>query len=222
MKKFKLPIIILLILVVFVGPITYSFIELKGLKDRVEILQVEVEILSEELIYLSDSIEEAKSAIQETPEESTEQDDSYEQKITTVSNKQTTVNNSYDEAARYIAKTVWAEARGCSKTEQAAVVWCILNRVDSDINGIPDDIIGVVTQPYQFAYYSDSPVTDELFELAKDVISRWEREKSGETNVGRILPKEYLWFHGDGTNNHFRNAFEGGTRWDWSLVSPYE
>ena len=35
------------------------------------------------------------------------------------------------EDADLIAKTVWGEARGCSVTQQAAVAWCILNRVDS-------------------------------------------------------------------------------------------
>lgn len=31
-----------------------------------------------------------------------------------------------------LARMVWGEARGCSTTEQAAVVWCVLNRFDSD------------------------------------------------------------------------------------------
>lgn len=144
-----------------------------------------------------------------------------ESKIENVSSDDIITTDSYDQEAQYIAKVVWAEARGCSKTEQAAVIWCILNRVDSDIRDMPDDIISVVTAPNQFAYRDSSPITDELYELSKDVISRWEREKNGETNVGRVLPKEYLWFHGDGTNNHFRDAFKGGNRWDWSLESPY-
>ena len=30
-----------------------------------------------------------------------------------------------------LAKMVWGEARGCSTTEQAATIWCVLNRYDS-------------------------------------------------------------------------------------------
>ena len=40
--------------------------------------------------------------------------------------------------------------------------------------------------------------------------------------AGRVLPKEYLFFGGDGTHNYFRTKWDGGTVWDWSLPSPYE
>ena len=43
-----------------------------------------------------------------------------------------------------------------------------------------------------------------------------------QVEVGRVLPADYLWFSGDGKRNHFRNAYRGGDRWDWSLPSPYE
>lgn len=133
------------------------------------------------------------------------------------------IEEKYKKEIIYISKTVWGEARGCSKVEQAAIVWCILNRVDSSIRYMPDDIIGVVTQKNQFLGYSKSfPVTKEIRELVIDVLSRWEREKAGEKNVGRILPPEYMWFYGDGWHNHFRDSYRGGNRWDWSLDNPYE
>ena len=133
------------------------------------------------------------------------------------------IEEKYEKEIIYISKTVWGEARGCSKVEQAAIVWCILNRVDSSIRYMPDDIIGVVTQKNQFLGYSKSfPVTKEIRELVIDVLSRWEREKAGEKNVGRILPPEYMWFYGDGWHNHFRDSYRGGNRWDWSLDNPYE
>lgn len=118
-----------------------------------------------------------------------------------------------------LAKTVWGEARGCSKTEQAAVIWCILNRVDSEIPYFPDTIKGVVCQKYQFHGYRESnPVTDELYELARDVLTRWKTEGQ----PGRVLPEEYLYFHGDGKRNHFRiNYKHDGCYWDWRLESPY-
>ena len=125
--------------------------------------------------------------------------------------------------ATYIAKTIWGEARGCSKMEQAAVAWCILNRVDSDLPYIPNSIREVVTQKGQFHGYSkDFPVDDDIYNLAVDVIERWQREKLGEENVGRVLPKEYLYFYGDGERNHFTIEWKDKATWDWSLENPYE
>lgn len=129
----------------------------------------------------------------------------------------------YRDEIIYIAKTVYGEARGCTTTEQAAVVWSILNRVDSDLKYMPDDIIGVVTQKDQYLGYNPKhPVTDEIANLVEDVIGRWAMEKAGEKNVGRVLPKDYLWFYGDGKHNHFTDAWRNGNKWDWSLESPYE
>lgn len=101
-----------------------------------------------------------------------------------------------DEAV-YIAKTVWGEARGCSREEQEQVIWCILNRVDDP--RFPNDVIGVVTQPYQFHGYSaEFPVEQALYDLAVDVLDRW--KNGGERNLG----PEYLYFSGDGVHNYFR------------------
>ena len=132
------------------------------------------------------------------------------------------VEDKYEREIPYIAKTVWGEARGCSRTEQAAVIWCILNRVDSKLTYMPNNIIDVITQEEQFlGYREEFPVTDSIRELTIDVLTRWELEKIGQENVGRILPSEYLWFYGDGRHNHFRNSFYEGTQWNWSLESPY-
>ena len=133
------------------------------------------------------------------------------------------IEEKYKDEIPYIARTVWGEARGCSETEQAAVIWCILNRVDSSIRYMPDNIIDVVTQKHQFlGYVKTFPVTEKIRELVIDVLTRWEMEKAGVENVGRVLPPEYMWFHGDGRHNHFRDSYRGGNRWDWSLDSPYE
>lgn len=133
-----------------------------------------------------------------------------------------TFEEMYAEDAEYIAKAVYGEARGCSTTEQAAVVWCILNRVDSDDPYYEEDIIGVVTQKDQFhGYDQGNPVQPELYALALDVLGRWQAEKNGADDVGRVLPTEYLFFSGDGEQNYFRTEYQGGVRWDWSLESPY-
>lgn len=52
-------------------------------------------------------------------------------------------------------------------------------------------------------YSADYPVLPELATLAADVLKRYHAEKNGEENVGRVLPAEYLYFTGDGRNNHF-------------------
>lgn len=125
--------------------------------------------------------------------------------------------------AQYIAKAIYIEYNGDSDTERAAVVWCILNRVDSKI--YPNDIISVVTAPYQFqGYKEDNPVIEEYFAMAKDVMIRWYAEKRGVRNVGRILPKTYLFFIGDIKREHnwYSEVYLGTDYWDWSLASPYE
>lgn len=125
-----------------------------------------------------------------------------------------------EEEITVLAKMLWGEARGVqSDTEKAACIWCALNRVDQGYGSI----VEVVTAPYQFVGYDvDNPIDDEIKALCEDVLTRWFSEKKGEINVGRVLPSDYLWFSGDGKRNHFRNAYRGGDKWDWSLTSPYE
>ena len=59
-----------------------------------------------------------------------------------------------NEEIDYITKTVWGEARGLSKTQQAGVVWTILNRFDDGRFG--KEIIDVITAPNQFAGYKST------------------------------------------------------------------
>lgn len=104
-----------------------------------------------------------------------------------------------------VAKMLWGEARGCTRDNQAMAVWCVCNRVDDP--RFPDTILGVVAQPSQFYGYSPRfPVTDELYAVALDVLTRWSLEKQGVT-VERELPSTYLWFTGDSVQNHFREVY---------------
>ena len=131
-----------------------------------------------------------------------------------------------DEDAVALAKTLYGEARGVHNNgivsgtaQKAAVIWCVLNRYDV---GYEDSIVEVCAAKGQFVGYSKShPVWDELLELSYDVLDRWNAEKHGETDVGRVLPAGYLWFSGDGEYNHFRNEYRTSVRWDWSLEDPY-
>lgn len=127
-----------------------------------------------------------------------------------------------EEDIEMLAKLIWGEARGVeSTTEKAAVVWCVLNRVDA--KGYPNTIAEVVTQRKQFVGYdADYPATETNKLIAEDVLRRWYAEKTGITNVGRILPKDYIYFTGDGKQNHFTSEWKSDDTWDWSLPSPYE
>lgn len=130
-------------------------------------------------------------------------------------------NNFTNEEIDYIAKTVWGEARGLSKTHQAGVVWTILNRFDDGRFG--KGIIGVVTAPSQFAgYRSGNPVDQEIRNLVVDVLDRYSQEKAGVENVGRVLPKGYLYLRGNGKVNLFSKKWNSNDVWNWSLESPYE
>lgn len=104
-----------------------------------------------------------------------------------------------------VAKMLWGEARGCTRDNQAMAVWCVLNRVDD--SRFPDTIQGALSQPSQFYGYSPNfPVTDELYAVALDVLTRWSLEKQGVT-VERELPNTYLWFTGYNGSNHFREEY---------------
>lgn len=121
-----------------------------------------------------------------------------------------------------LARLIYTEARGVkSRTEQAAVVWVVLNRLDN-----PDrpqkTIAEVVCAPYQFDYRPWAPVLPEFEELAEDVLSRWQTEKQGQVDVGRVLPAEYQYFNGRCCRNWFTAEWRSAEFWGWSLASPYE
>ena len=128
-----------------------------------------------------------------------------------------------NEDVLYLAKVAYCEARGIkSKMEIACIMWTVLNRVDT----YGSSIRSVVTAPNQFAFYSSAPTISDygydLKELARDVLNRWNQEKNGYLDIGRVLPSDYLWYSGDGRHNYFRNKFKTRNHWNYSLQSPYE
>lgn len=121
-----------------------------------------------------------------------------------------------------LARLIYTEARGVqSKTEQAAVVWVVLNRLDNP-NRPENTIAEVVTAPYQFAYRAEAPVLPEFKKLTCDVLERWQAEKNGAADVGRVLPREYQYFEGDGGRNWFSKEWRSTEYWGWDMDSPYE
>ena len=124
-----------------------------------------------------------------------------------------------------LANIIWHEARGIEEdVELACVAWTVCNRVDAGYGTLRE----VMTAPYQFAYVAGKtfeetdPVYARCREMAADVLNRWSREKNGDDEVGRVLPKGYLWYSGDGEHNYFRDAYIGGETWDYSLPDVYE
>ena len=62
---------------------------------------------------------------------------------------------------------------------------------------------------------------EEFYELARDVVIRWLLEKRTIYEVGRVLPKNYLFFAEHEKLNRFRTGYRTKDYWDWSLKSPY-
>ena len=198
-----------LVLLVLIG---WTNLRMNQLEQRVEYLMGQVSLMTEEVHNLHAQLEalEAQQIIgvarnPHAPGSSVTWEDLYPPT---------------QEEIQALAKVVYREARGIEdKAHQAAVIWCILNRVDAGCWG--DTIMDVVTYPNAFAYIEDTPVEQEFLMLAADVCERWNLEKAGQDDVGRVLPKEYLYFTGDGKLNHFTTEWGGTETWDWSLKSPY-
>lgn len=106
-----------------------------------------------------------------------------------------------------IARTLYGECRGVeSEAEKEAVAWVVLNRMDA---GYSDTVLGVVSAPGQFAGYDPGhPLWTDLAEIAERVLWMHHAEQMG-VDVERVLPREYLWFSGDGTRNYFRSEYVG-------------
>lgn len=197
-------ILILVIGLVGLGIINYrTEQELKSAQASLVVTQETLKTETEKCLKLNEELEIANTIIDSL------KSDEYIVG-TTVTNKE----------IEMIAQTVWGEARGQDTIEKAAVVWCILNRVDVKNQSIAE----VITSPNQFVGYSkNNPVTDELVDLTRDVIMRWKMEKVCVGEVGRVLPHNYLWFRGYDGDNHFRNAYNGDYNiWDWNCWNPYK
>ena len=104
-----------------------------------------------------------------------------------------------------VAKMLWGEARGCTRDNQIKCAWVVVNRVDDE--RFPDTIQGVLEQPHQFHGYDPAyPVTNDLYNVAFDVLTRWSYEKQG-VPVRRELAQSFLWFTGNGVENIFREVY---------------
>lgn len=145
------------------------------------------------------------------------------EKVYTINTKSSEPREAFNiKEVNALSRFVYGEARGCSIEQQSACVWCVLNRVDSDNEYFPNTIIEVIEQPGQFFGYKESfPIILEIQEVVIDVLMRWAAEADGVKDVCRVLPKEYLYFSGDGNQNYFTKEYNSTDVWDWSLYNPY-
>ena len=203
--------------VVIVSPV-FLLAALLLLNDKMAKLEEQVYQLQGQMVYLEErleSLERVKAMEEQTAEEVPQEPNALGSLVT-----RNDLHPPTEEELTILAKIVYREARGIrDKAHQAAVIWCILNRVDAGLGG--DTITEVATYPNAFAWVPDTPVEQEFLMLAADVCERWNLEKAGQDEVGRVLPKEYLYFTGDGELNHFTTEWKGTETWDWSLKSPY-
>ena len=103
-----------------------------------------------------------------------------------------------------VAKTVWGEARGCSRDEQKLVVWCICNRADARNQSVEE----VVTATNQFVGYDyDHPVEPEIVEVVEEVLHAWSCNEEALILLPYATTSNYQYFSGDGAHNWFREEY---------------
>ena len=103
-----------------------------------------------------------------------------------------------------VAKTVWGEARGCSRDEQKLVVWCICNRADARKQSVEE----VVTATNQFVGYDhDHPVESEIVEVVEEVLQAWACNEEALILPPYATTSNYQYFSGDGKHNWFREEY---------------
>jgi len=108
-----------------------------------------------------------------------------------------------DDCADVISRMVWGEARGVSRNEQKLVVWTVINRLENGRYG--SSLIGVVRARGQFTGYSPRfPVTDAIREMVVEVLEAWDRGEEAKVYPPFARTPNYLYFHGDGQHNWFR------------------
>ena len=120
-----------------------------------------------------------------------------------------------EEDVNLLCQLVYGEGNGLTDYEKSLIVWCVMNRVDDE--RFPNSIQEVITQKGQFyGYKINFPITKENLKIVYDVLLRYYNNLDGRT-----LPKDYLYFHGDGKHNYFRKEYKDKTYFTFSSYEPY-
>lgn len=149
-------------------------------------------------VALTTSTEETRPETTEI-EETTSEPVAWEEEFEEENESESVGGSIYDYVSEsdivMLAKTVAQEGGDCSYTQQACVIWTVLNRVDSP--EWPNTISENLLKPNQFAYYSNKVYREDHYQVAYDQVYNWLFD--GE----RYLSGEYQYFYGDGHRNHF-------------------
>lgn len=106
-----------------------------------------------------------------------------------------------EKEAECIAKVIYGTARNHVSSDQKAVIWCILNRVEHYAH--PDTIIEVCEQPKQWmGYSSDNPVLTDIYDLALSELKTW--YNGGHRPIGN----EYIYLTWSSKEILLRDTFE--------------
>lgn len=99
-----------------------------------------------------------------------------------------------------VARVLYGTALHHSEDAQKAVVWCILNRVESSL--YPDNIQDVCSQESQWMGYSpENPIIASLYDVADEVISGWEQ------GGYRAISPDFLFLSWDSKDIVLRTSF---------------
>ena len=105
-----------------------------------------------------------------------------------------------EQEAEYISKVVYGTAKNHSVNNQKAVVWCILNRVESV--GYPDTVQDVCEQPKQWMGYSeDNPVIESIYNMVLEILKTW------HNNGHRPMSKEFVFLSWSSEEILLRDTF---------------
>lgn len=111
-----------------------------------------------------------------------------------------------------VARVLYGTAPHHSEDAQKAVVWCIINRVESSL--YPDTIEEVCAQPSQWmGYADDNPVIENLYKIADEVISGW------ESGGYRAVSPDYLFLSWTADEIVLRTTFNEGRNTHYWRVS---
>ena len=106
-----------------------------------------------------------------------------------------------EKEAEYISKVIYGMGRNHSVNDQMAIVWCILNRVES--RGYPSTIAEVCQQPQQWIEYSDdNPVLTEIYDMVLPILKNW------HNNAHRPMDKSYIYLSWSSDEILLRDTFE--------------
>ena len=120
---------------------------------------------------------------------------------------------------KLLAQMIYGEG-GRTIEQKAAACYTVFWQYNTGAGSIKH-----ILESWYYGYSSRNPVVEEYYELAMDVYIRYDMYQCGYTleECGIVLPPDYRYFNGNGTDNTFRNHWnhQKATYWKWSLPSPY-